>query len=375
MIDLKTVKSLITSKIINIPGWTTNRKIIVIESDDWGSIRMPSIDVFNIFLKKGYKVDSCNFNRLDSLESNNDLIALYEVLSSFRDMYGNYPVFTANCLVANPDFHKIKESFYTTYYYENVRETLLRYPNHDKVFELWHEGIRQNLFFPQFHGREHLNIQKWMKALKDDTDDIRFTFRYNTTYSGIDDYNYMGSFEQTCADELLYHAETIYDGLKIFKKLFGYSSKSFIAPCYIWSPLLEKTLAHNEVCYIQGNLIQLIPDTDHNKYNKKYHYLGQKNIYKQRYLLRNCSFEPALYKNNNPIEYTLNSIASAFKWKKPAIISSHRINYIGSIYENNRTDNLMLLNNLIKNILKQWPDAEFISSDKLGDIIVADEQR
>ena len=41
MIDLKTVKSLITSKIINIPGWTTNRKIIVIESDDWGSIRMP----------------------------------------------------------------------------------------------------------------------------------------------------------------------------------------------------------------------------------------------------------------------------------------------------------------------------------------------
>ena len=91
--------------------------------------------------------------------------------------------------------------------------------------------------------------------------------------------------------------------------------------------------------------------------------------------MRNCSFEPALYKNNNPIEYTLNSIASAFKWKKPAIISSHRINYIGSIYENNRTDNLMLLNNLLKNILKQWPDAEFISSDKLGDIIVADEQR
>ena len=26
----------------NLPGWRTSRKIVVIESDDWGTIRMPS---------------------------------------------------------------------------------------------------------------------------------------------------------------------------------------------------------------------------------------------------------------------------------------------------------------------------------------------
>jgi hypothetical protein len=32
---------------INLRGWKTKRKIVVIESDDWGSIRMPSPESFN----------------------------------------------------------------------------------------------------------------------------------------------------------------------------------------------------------------------------------------------------------------------------------------------------------------------------------------
>jgi len=32
--------------LVNIPGWRTNRKIVVIESDDWGSVRMPSREVY-----------------------------------------------------------------------------------------------------------------------------------------------------------------------------------------------------------------------------------------------------------------------------------------------------------------------------------------
>ena len=32
--------------LLNFRGWTTKRKIVVIESDDWGSIRMPSKNIF-----------------------------------------------------------------------------------------------------------------------------------------------------------------------------------------------------------------------------------------------------------------------------------------------------------------------------------------
>lgn len=42
----------------NLSGWKTNRKIIVIESDDWGSIRMPSKEVYELFLSKGFPIDT-----------------------------------------------------------------------------------------------------------------------------------------------------------------------------------------------------------------------------------------------------------------------------------------------------------------------------
>ena len=43
---------------VNFRGWNTKSKIVVIESDDWGSIRTPSKEIYNHLLKKS------TFNRL-----------------------------------------------------------------------------------------------------------------------------------------------------------------------------------------------------------------------------------------------------------------------------------------------------------------------
>jgi hypothetical protein len=61
------------------------RKIIVIESDDWGSIRMPSKEVYRSLLKKGLRVDQCPYNRYDSLASEDDLTGLFNVLMKYKD--------------------------------------------------------------------------------------------------------------------------------------------------------------------------------------------------------------------------------------------------------------------------------------------------
>ena len=50
-------KQIVTHNLLNIPGWRTKRKIVVIESDDWGSIRMPSRDIYEKLLAEGYRVD------------------------------------------------------------------------------------------------------------------------------------------------------------------------------------------------------------------------------------------------------------------------------------------------------------------------------
>jgi hypothetical protein len=37
---LSEIKQNLSRNLSNLPGWRTNRHIIVMESDDWGSIRM-----------------------------------------------------------------------------------------------------------------------------------------------------------------------------------------------------------------------------------------------------------------------------------------------------------------------------------------------
>ena len=144
----------------NSRGWRTNRKIVVIESDDWGSIRMPSRQVYSELLSKGLPVDRLSYMKFDSLESNRDLIMLFGVLTSFRDKNGNHPVITANTIMTNPDFEKIRESDFNEYHAEVFTETLKRYPEHDQVFALYQQGIKQRIFYPQLHGMEHLNIKR-----------------------------------------------------------------------------------------------------------------------------------------------------------------------------------------------------------------------
>ena len=90
----------------------TDRHIIVFESDDWGSIRMSNKKDWDELLKIGYPVNKRPYERFDTLESSEDLLALFEVLSKHYDCRGNHPVITANMLMANPDFEKIKNSGY-----------------------------------------------------------------------------------------------------------------------------------------------------------------------------------------------------------------------------------------------------------------------
>jgi hypothetical protein len=172
------------------------------------------------------------------------------------------------------------------------------------------------------------------------------------------------------AEALKAKAEIINEGLQLFKSIWGFSSKSFIAPCYIWDTALEPILSDNGVQYLQGMVSQLQPTPAFGyRYKIKYHYQGQQNKLGQRFLIRNVFFEPSSNPNFDWIDDCLHRIETAFRWNKPAIISSHRVNYIGFIREQNRTTNLALLQQLLKRIVQRWPEVEFMSSDQLGDLM------
>jgi hypothetical protein len=365
----------IKKNIFNLPGWKTNRKIIVIESDDWGSIRMPSIYVFNSLTSSGIDLSSdegSNFNMYDSLETSDDLTLLFEVLSSVNDATGRPAVITPFSVVANPDFVKIRQSDFMEYYYELFTETLNRYPGCENTFKLWKEGIMKRLFVPQFHGREHLNVKVWMRALKSMNKNTVMAF--NNGMWGISTANdpeinveFQAAFDIVDPNDLMYQEGVIATGLDLFENLFGYRAKVFVPPNGSFSSKLEAICCNKGVKYLSVSKIQIEP-LGNGKTRKRLHWLGQKTSSGLTCLTRNCIFEPNQF-GQDWVDYCLNDISIAFKWRKPAVISSHRINYIGALYKDNRDKSLRQLYTLLRNIMKAWPDTEFITSDELGEIL------
>lgn len=374
-------KSAMRVNLSNISGWRTKRHIVVIESDDWGSVRMSSLEAFNNLLKGGLPVDKNHYNLYDSLESNDDLELLFNTLGKFRDMTGRHPVMTGVNVVANPNFSKIKENNFTEYVYEPYTETLKRYPAHDKVYDLWKKGIAERYFVPVFHGREHLNVQFWIRALQSGN---KFTLLgFDNCVTGIPHKDIYGNkipgvqaaFNIETLNDLPYLKSVIKNGLNLFEELYGYRSTYFVPTNGYFNNSLEKDLYENGIKYINTAKKQQEP-LGNDKYRINTRFLGQKNELGQIYLTRNCFFEPSatgfeVPSNYDWVNYCLKEIEIAFRWHKPATISSHRVNYIGFLHPENRERGLKQLTELLTKMLKKWPDIEFMTSVELGDMIAS----
>jgi len=356
----------------NALGWRTNRKIIVIESDDWGSIRTRSKFDYDQMLTKGLELERSNFTRYDGLESNVDLENLFEALSKHKDSTGRPPVLTPMCIVANPDFDKIRATGFTEYHFESFLETCKRYPTHDKVGELWKTGVRERLFVPQLHGREHLNVAKWMRALDSKYEGLRIAFDHQSLgaswFKSQRLPEYLAAFDPKTPEEILPYEQIIQDAGNLFHQICGYMPLHFIASNSSEPKSLEKSLKEIGVIYLTRYKIQRYP-LGNGKYSKHFNWQGKKNKLGQTYLTRNASFEPSDALGKDWVKSCLAEIEIAFRWSKPVTISSHRVNYLGFIDSTNAFRGLKELDRLLSEIIKKWPMVEFLSSEELGSLL------
>lgn len=371
------IKSALRVNISNIPGWRTKRHIVVIESDDWGSVRMSSKEAFERMLKLGMPVDRSHYNMYDSLECNDDMEQMFETLTKFKDSTGRHPVITGVNVVANPDFEKIKENNFTEYVFEPYTETCKKYLNHDRVYDLWKEGIDKRLMVPIFHGREHLNAQFWMRALQAQNKSTLIGFENGVTgMPGIKGErlpDFQAAFQIETTNDLIYQKEVLKTGLNLFEELYGYKSRYFVPTNGPFNNTLEEDLNELGVKYINTGKKQKEPLGD-GQYRINTRFIGDKNQYGQVYITRNCFFEPSSSgfewpASTNWVDNCLKEMGIAFRWRKPAVISSHRVNYIGYLHSENREKSLKQLSELFSRMLKRWPDIEFMTSSELGDLI------
>ena len=365
------------NNIKNIYGWKTKKRIVVIAVDDYGNVRLDSKEARARMDAEGLKIKS-RFDAHDCLETREDLEALFDVLSSVKDKNGRHAVFTPYAMPCNIDFEKIIANNYTAYHYEKLPETFDKLTSKDEraykgAWNLWQEGIDKELFVPQFHGREHLNLKVFEEKLAQKDHEV-LTALKNRSYtsisnSGHETISYTAAFDFVKADENNRFPDIIADGIENFKEVFGKAPVNFMPPTSKIHPMHLRYLSEKGIKYIDTNLIHK-QHFGSGKFKTSINYTGKSIDKNQLYLVRNVVFEPTSNKNiNTSVKIALDQIRAAFRWYKPAIISSHRVNFCGHVDENNRKHGILALSKLLESIITTWPDVEFKSANELGDLI------
>lgn len=363
------LKQTLKKHLINLRGPRITEKLVIFESDDWGSIRIPSPQVRQELLNRNLIKEADPFSRYDTLETAEDYYALYEVLAHFKDKDGSHPVLTANVIMNNPDFNRIAADDFTVYYNESFQQTYKRLSQGGNTSSALQEGLTQGMVYPQFHGSEHLNVTRWMRFLRHG--DERYRFAFEKECFSIDEVsagnrrgNLMAAYDYDSEEELDYIRRSISSGLDQFEKIFKMKSGTTVAPCYVWDPEVEKVFESKGVKGFQGSYQQNCPVMGQS-FKKKYRYTGQKNAARQHYLVRNGLFEPSLAPGADWASKCMESIDVAFKWGKPAIIGTHRINFVAGLSAENRRNTLKQLEQLLQRMLTKWPEIRFVTSEQL----------
>lgn len=372
------MKQTLFNHIKNIYGWKTKRKIVVLSIDDYGNVRLDSKKARENLNKAGLKVLS-RFDAYDTLETKEDLEALYDVLDSVKDKNGKSAIFTPYALPCNINFAAMATEENERYIYELLPETYSKLSAKDPTayagaWEMWKEGIAKGLMKPQFHGREHLNLKVFEEKLKEKDKEVLINLQ-NHSYTSISSTNYStisytAAFAFQNQEDFPQLEAILSDGVQQFEKVYGYKSKTFTPPAQQFPQGLLPLLQNFGIGAIDRPFQHQL-HVGNGQFKKTFNVLKRDKKNKLIKLVRNVVFEPS-HGNTNHIEKALNQIETAFYWNRPAIISSHRVNFCGHIDDSNRKKGLGALKALLKEITKKWPEIEFMAADELGELIALD---
>jgi len=352
---------------IRLSGWHSNEKLILFLSDDWGCIRVPGRDGRAALQAEGLTMETNRFDRFDCIESELDMEELFAVLRRHPDRAGRLPVITAVANLANPDFDRVRATDYQSYFYKTIAETWAAHPGSEQAGDWYRKGIAEGIFVPEYHGREHLQVQRWLRALQLGDQASLAAFRHRFFFVEDDALRlvppYYAAFDLDSTEELETQKAIVRDGIRLFVETFGYQPTLFTPPA---------TLCHRDVCLAAAEAgirlldlprLQLEP-RGRSRYRKIVRRMGAPfSGSRSRIISRNVVFEPNL--DADSVQVCMGMMERAFDFRQPAIISNHRAAFTGGIDPRNRQQGLAALDRLLQSIRAKWPDAVFVTPAQL----------
>lgn len=353
----------------NLGGPSLKGKLVIFECDDWGSMGIPNLQTREELVKLGIEVDKNRFLFTDSLENPDDMEALYLVLNKFKDGFGKAPVFTLFCNTGNPDYGRIEMNGYQSYFSEHFSHAYSRLGYGSQMRVLWNQGLKEGLISAEYHGREHLSFIPWMKALQECQPMVKNGFKhrfYSVSQPNVPEFAhfYRPNFFIQSPNEIPALAESIVDGLNKFKSYFGFNPTVFNAPNGVYVNELNQELIKSGIGYSAVPYKRLEWDSFTKSYTPVQHKFAQIGNDSMGYYVRNCNFEPG-DKSYESVQHVLDQIQGCFWAGKPAVISTHRVNFVGGLDQENRKKGLTELEKLLSMVVKKWPEVQFMSSAEL----------
>jgi hypothetical protein len=363
-------KSFAFNHLKNIPGWKTKKKIIIFSVDDYGNVRLDSPKAKIDLQRDGIRLESM-FDIHDTLESREDLLALYDVLSRYKDVNSKPSVFTPYALSCNLDFERIQENGFSELFIETLPETYNKLASrHPKVYEntwsIWREGIDAGYLRPEYHSREHFNFKTINDRLHSGDKEL-ISILKTRSLTGLTQrpnetpYSVALGFQNFNENEQI--SQIVSDGIEKFDTVFGLKPSCFMPPSASMSPIHHKLVLSKGIKGIDSFKFKKY-QYDTNNVKSELRWTGKKVTNDLgRFIVRNCVFEPLQQKNSFNICKQM--VQAAFTMNSPAIISSHRVNYVGFANERFRKDSLIELSKLLNWVVKRYPDVHFYSMTDL----------
>ena len=309
-----------------------DRPVVILESDDWGP--GPEVQV----------------QALDEIRL---------LLSRFRDDRGRHPVMTMGVILSVPDVQAIEES-------GRYQARYLNEPEFRSLVDILKQGTGEAVFDLQLHGMAHYwpsNLMTFLDRGEDVPD--RWSKREGWRTESLPSWLQSRWIDAgTLPSKALPYErvrEAVADEIELFRCCFGMDPKVAVPPTFVWDDNVERAYGSMgvEVLITPGRRYPgrkgdgALMDSDKQYVN------GQLVRGKMKALVRDLYFEPALGHRGDKV---LEKISWKWSRREPALIETHRFNYLG---EHARAS-LDALERLLEGVMEKFPAVRFMSSRELA---------
>ncbi len=335
-----------------------SRPLVIFQSDDWGLVGIRDAGGFERLRSRGVPLGR-HPRDYYSLETPEDLSALYGVLLSHKDSAGNSPVFVFNFVLANVDFEKVVDRGFLELFLKPLCDGLPSPWKEEGLLAAYGEGISAGLVCPALHGVTHFCRRAVEEVLKRDGPEGKLTrllmregspLAYeHTPWAGFE-YRDEGKMTGEGWLDAGGQTDAIELGIELFGKTFGRNPLSACAPGYRANPDTFRLYAAKGIRVVQNG-----PGIDASPY------IGRHGLL---HLHRNVSFEPALDPDARTAEKAFKDAVRNIEAGRPAVVCMHSVNFHSRL-RNYRDATIEFLDDFLARLENRFDDLLYLSDEDL----------